>query len=74
MRCGSPYVDTKLKIKIIQLQLMSLGYNLDRYGADGIIGSETVGAIRQFQQDMKIHKDGSVGPVTYRFLFMDRNK
>jgi peptidoglycan hydrolase-like protein with peptidoglycan-binding domain len=41
-------------IKSIQSSLIALGYPLPRYGVDGKIGSETMGALQKFQKDQGI--------------------
>lgn len=38
-------------VKQLQRDLMSLGYKLPKYGADGDFGSETFEAVKKFQQD-----------------------
>jgi peptidoglycan hydrolase-like protein with peptidoglycan-binding domain len=52
------------EIADIQKVLVALGYGLPKYGIDGIRGSETSGAIRQFQTDNKLKVDGDPGPET----------
>jgi peptidoglycan hydrolase-like protein with peptidoglycan-binding domain len=36
-------------VKVLQTALISLGYNLPRYGADGDYGNETETAVKAFQ-------------------------
>ncbi|MDD4080959.1 MAG: peptidoglycan-binding domain-containing protein [Eubacteriales bacterium] len=36
-------------VRKLQERLMALGYHLKRYGADGVFGRETAGALRAFQ-------------------------
>jgi hypothetical protein len=43
--------DKNNKIKELQRALIRIGYPLDRWGADGQVGSETLGAIAQFCDD-----------------------
>lgn len=38
-------------VKVLQTALMSLGYNLPKYGADGSFGDETEKAVNAFQAD-----------------------
>lgn len=51
-------------VKTLQQNLLMLGYTLPRYGADGSFGSETVTAVKRFQQDHGISADGIVGEMT----------
>lgn len=51
-------------VKELQKKLMSLGYKLPKYGADGDFGSETDKYVRQFQVDKKLKADGIVGKDT----------
>lgn len=55
-------------VKILQQQLLQLGYSLPKYGADGDFGSETKAAVKQFQKDHKIQADGIVGAETFAAL------
>lgn len=52
--------------KLIQEKLVSLGYNTN--GIDGIFGSYTYIAVKQFQRDNKLLVDGIVGPQTWHTL------
>ena len=45
-------------VKQMQKMLMSNGYNLDKYGADGIYGPETKAAVKQLQRDLKVAQTG----------------
>ncbi|MBM7573566.1 peptidoglycan DD-metalloendopeptidase family protein [Aquibacillus albus] len=51
-------------VQDLQKKLVSLGYRLPRFGADGKFGNETEAAVKAFQQDQRIAVDGIVGPVT----------
>jgi peptidoglycan hydrolase-like protein with peptidoglycan-binding domain len=53
----------------IQAKLMSLGYELPVYGADGDYGDETMTAVENFQRDNKIAMSGVVNTETYNALF-----
>src|SRR5690606_20122502 len=55
----------------IQRALLDLGYALPRFGADGVYGSETEAAVREFQRDSGFateQLDGRVGPITMEEL------
>src|SRR5262245_12239872 len=43
--------DRGLEVEKLQKALMALGYPLPRWGADGILGSETLGALALFLRD-----------------------
>lgn len=55
-------------VRELQLALLSLGYSLPKYGADGDYGSETVRAVQAFQTASDIENDGIFGPVSYKAL------
>ena len=57
------------KVKELQQLLMSLGYKLPKFGADGDFGSETEKAVKQFQRDWDLPETGVVDQIT-----MDRMK
>ncbi len=50
------------EIKAIQKKLMDLGY--DPKGVDGVYGSGTRAAVKQFQKDHGLVADGVCGPMT----------
>ena len=52
----------------LQEALMQLGYALPKYGADGDCGSETVNAIKLFQDDAGLEVDGEAGKETIAAL------
>jgi peptidoglycan hydrolase-like protein with peptidoglycan-binding domain len=52
----------------MQQALVALGYQLPRFGVDGIRGPETSAAIRKFQLDNNIKIDGIPGPETIKTL------
>ena len=54
--------------KLIQKRLLSLGYKLPKWGADGGFGDETVDAVKSFQTDKGLSVDGIVGQGTWRKL------
>lgn len=51
-------------VKELQTDLIRLGYDLGRYGADGDFGDATEEAVKQFQRDKKLTVDGEVGENT----------
>ena len=53
----------------MQDALIARGYDLGRWGADGIFGNQTLEAVKAFQKDCGIKADGVIGPVTYGKLF-----
>lgn len=60
--------DTGDDVKNVQEALKQLGYNLSKYGSDGLIGSETIAAIKAFQEAKGLSIDGIVGPNTVKAL------
>ncbi len=54
--------------KLLQERLISLGYDLSKYGADSNFGSETYEAVVKFQKDNGLTPDGIVGKNTWRKL------
>jgi hypothetical protein len=53
-----------VEVADVQKALIALGYSLPKHGVDGIRGSETVTAVKQFQQDNGLTVDGDPGPAT----------
>ena len=60
--------DTGDDVKNVQEALKQLGYDLSKYGSDGLIGSETTAAIKAFQEAKGLSIDGIVGPNTVKAL------
>lgn len=60
--------DTGDDVKSVQEALSQLGYDLSKYGSDGLIGSETMAAIKAFQQAKGLSVDGIVGLNTVKAL------
>ncbi|MBU9713301.1 peptidoglycan DD-metalloendopeptidase family protein [Evansella tamaricis] len=56
------------QVRRFQNQLLAVGEKLPKYGADGIFGDETEGAVRSFQKRRNIQVDGIIGPETRREL------
>lgn len=48
-------------VKELQTRLIALGYSMPKYGADGDYGSETVSAVKAFQEDNGLEVDGEFG-------------
>lgn len=55
-------------VKEAQKALVSLGYELKKFGVDGIIGRETTGAIKAFQKASKLKVTGVVDDATLKAL------
>ena len=55
-------------VQKIQEALVSMGYSLDKFGSDGIFGSETVAAVKAFQEAKGLTVDGIIGPDTLAAL------
>jgi peptidoglycan hydrolase-like protein with peptidoglycan-binding domain len=64
LRETSPQMKGK-DVKHVQQSLLSLGYELPKYGADGIYGPETRMAVTAFQEDNGLSVTGTVGPKTW---------
>ena len=52
------------RVKTLQENLIKLGYDLGKTGADGDFGTKTLTAIKDFQQKHNLKVDGIVGPAT----------
>ena len=57
--------DKGAEVKTLQNQLITLGYSLAPYGADGDFGSTTEKQVKAFQKSRGLKPDGIVGPQTY---------
>lgn len=56
------------EVKEIQQKLMSLGYHLGSYGADGDFGNATMQAVMAFQKDHNLQQTGVVDSKTMTVL------
>ena len=61
-------------VKIMQEQLMTLGYDLGSHGADGDFGSATEKAVMAFQKEHGLEVDGEYGPKSYAALQAELDK
>ena len=55
-------------VKALQYLLLGNEYDLGKCGADGDFGSATDGAVKLFQGEHGLDRDGSVGPLTWAKL------
>lgn len=60
--------DKGVTVTEAQKLLMSKGYALPKYGADGDFGAETESAVKQFQKNERLEIDGIVGRNTWTAL------
>ena len=58
----------KKGIKEFQEALMSKGYDLPKFGADGDFGSETIAALKQYQKSLGMKETGVMDAETYKGL------
>lgn len=65
---GHPYVGDD--VALLQQRLLDMGFDPGR--CDGIFGRQTDGAVREFQRNVGLLPDGTVGPKTLRALDMLR--
>lgn len=52
-------------VRTMQENLIALGYDVGRYGADGDFGSDTEGALKAYQEAHGLAADGEYGPLTH---------
>jgi GH25 family lysozyme M1 (1,4-beta-N-acetylmuramidase) len=60
--------DSGGEVKDLQKKLISLGYDLGKYGADGRFGDKTEAAVKKFQKKNELVIDGIVGKRTWAKL------
>ena len=63
--------DVGADVKRMQEALLSKGYDLGKYGADGDFGPGTDSAVRAFQKAKGLETDGVVGPKTWAALLAE---
>ena len=56
------------RVKALQENLIKLGYDLGKTGADGDFGTKTLTAVKDFQQKHNLKVDGIVGPATEKAI------
>lgn len=62
------------RVKTLQENLIKLGYDLGKTGADGDFGTKTLTAVKDFQQKHNLKVDGIVGPATEKAIKEAINK
>ena len=55
-------------VKVLQTELIGLGYSCGKYGADGDFGAATERAVKGLQDDCGLEADGQYGPKTHAAL------
>ena len=60
--------DTGNAVKEAQTMLKKLGYDIGKYGADGVFGNSTKAAVLNFQKKSALDADGIIGPNTWAEL------
>jgi peptidoglycan hydrolase-like protein with peptidoglycan-binding domain len=60
--------DSGSEVKKFQQELLTLGYKLPKFGADGQYGDEMVAAVKAFQKDNGLASDGIIGKDTSTML------
>lgn len=53
------------QVKALQILLIGAGHSCGKSGADGVFGSGTLAAVKQFQQQCGITTDGIAGKNTW---------
>lgn len=66
---GVVYGDTGAKVKAMQAMLILRGYSVGECGMDGSCGPTTTFAVKEYQGDHGLAKDGSCGYNTSQSLF-----
>lgn len=58
------YIFESAEVESAQNILMVAGYELPKFGADGVFGDETETVVKAFQEDHGLKSDGIIGPKT----------
>jgi hypothetical protein len=66
--------DEGADVKVMQNALISLGYDLGTYGADGDFGSKTATALKAFQKEHGLEADGEYGPKSHEAMMAALDK
>lgn len=74
VRKGLKMGDTGEDVKKVQQALKDLGYNLNKFGVDGIVGEETTAAIKAFQEAAGLKVTGIIDDETLKALGEGNNK
>lgn len=61
-------VTDKKRVSEAQKNMLNLGYDLNRFGADGKIGGETRAAINAFKKDHGLKEDGKLDLATTKMI------
>lgn len=56
------------RVRAVQRNLRSLGFDIGRHGLDGEFGPDTRRAVCEYQRSVRLMADGEVGPRTYSAL------
>ena len=61
-------------VTLLQVKLITGGYDLGKWGADGEYGSQTEKAVKEYQKDHGLTADGVCGPKTWQKLLEEPGK
>lgn len=56
------------RVRAVQRNLRSMGFDIGRHGLDGEFGPDTRRAVCEYQRSVRLQADGEVGPRTYSAL------
>jgi hypothetical protein len=65
------YGDRGSQVRELQQRLIAAGYSLPKYGADGVLGSETWSALQRYAGDSQLRWDPEVPPAVVEALMVD---